>query len=552
MKKAFLLFSLVLFLFVSCTSTNVKPADGVYELKVFETTDIHGSLFDVKSGEVYYSMAYISDKVNDYRNEDSSNVILLDSGDLYQGNSYSSLLQGESIAAMLDIMEYDAVGVGNHEFDWGIETVVDNDSTIRSYDIVFYEGEGKTPVINSNIINNDNAGFFPYVLLEKAAFSKEGSSIPVKVAVVGIADDYSSSIMDSRFRALGYSIDCDIKKSEDLAEKLRREMKCDAVIALVHSDAETFARRLSEDSPFDIVIGGHSHIFKAGRSKNGIVFIEGGSNGKGYANAMLNFVVEKGIVAKVIITDASAVEIKDQSVLILTEDNTEDFDLRLVELSDAAMEKNKVFLNDPIGKIDVSLTKSPIGNNKLSSVLGNFISYYTALAVDAEIGITNNGGLRKEVIVDGEYTLLVGDIFDICPFGNSIYKYSLNLSELLPVLEYAASGKGGLRLSGIDVYYNEKGICSLAYKGEKVYQDGVWLNGMENMRTTVAVNSYIATMKDSPFAIYNDTPWLMENTRVDNEEILRVLKEVTKLDGNTIVVDQKPHMIYVDNKENRP
>ena len=547
MKKALLLFSIVVLFFVSCSTTILKPNDGTYELKIFETTDIHGSLFDIKDGEVYYSMAYISDKVNDYRNEDNSNVILLDSGDLYQGNSYSTLLQGESIAAMLDVMEYDAVSVGNHEFDWGIETVVDSDGTIRSYDIVSYEGKGDTPVINSNIINNDEAVFYPYVILEKAAFSKEGSSIPVSVAVIGVADEYSSSIMDSRFRALGYVIDSDIKKSEELAETLRREMKCDAVIALVHSDAEVFAKRLSDDSQFDIVIGGHSHIFKAGRAKNGIVYIEGGSNAKGYADAMLNFIVEEGQIARVDVTDASAVEIRDRSVLILNEDNTEDFDPRLIELSNSAIEKNKGFLNEPIGVIDVSLTKAPIGNNKLSSVLGNFITYYTALAVDAEIGITNNGGLRKEVIVEDEYTLTVGDIFDICPFGNSIYKYSLTLPELLPILEFAASGKSSLRLSGIDVYYNEKGVSSLVYQGEKAYEDGVWLNGRENERTTVAVNNYIATMKDSPFARYNEVPWLLESTRVDNEEIVRVLKEVTSKDADSIVVDQKPHLIYVKN-----
>lgn len=547
MKKALLLFSIVVLFFVSCSTTILKPNDGTYELKIFETTDIHGSLFDIKDGEVYYSMAYISDKVNDYRNEDNSNVILLDSGDLYQGNSYSTLLQGESIAAMLDVMEYDAVSVGNHEFDWGIETVVDSDGTIRSYDIVSYEGKGDTPVINSNIINNDEALFYPYVILEKAAFSKEGSSIPVSVAVIGVADEYSSSIMDSRFRALGYVIDSDIKKSEELAETLRREMKCDAVIALVHSDAEVFAKRLSDDSQFDIVIGGHSHIFKAGRAKNGIVYIEGGSNAKGYADAMLNFIVEEGQIARVDVTDASAVEIRDRSVLILNEDNTEDFDPRLIELSNSAIEKNKGFLNEPIGVIDVSLTKAPIGNNKLSSVLGNFITHYTALAVDAEIGITNNGGLRKEVIVEDEYTLTVGDIFDICPFGNTIYKYSLTLPELLPILEYAASGKSSLRLSGIDVYYNEKGVSSLVYQGEKAYEDGIWLNGRENERTTVAVNNYIATMKDSPFARYNDTPWLLERTRLDNEEIVRVLKEVTSKDADSIVVDQKPHLIYVKN-----
>ena len=95
------------------------------------------------------------------------------------------------------------------------------------------------------------------------------------------------------------------------------------------------------------------------------------------------------------------------------------------------------------------------------------------------------------------------------------------------------------------MYYNEAGVCSLVYRDEKVYEDGIWLNGKENMRTTVAVNNYIATMKDSPFARYNEAPWLLESTRVDNEEIVRVLKEVTAMDSDAIVVDQEPHMIYV-------
>ena len=97
----------------------------------------------------------------------------------------------------------------------------------------------------------------------------------------------------------------------------------------------------------------------------------------------------------------------------------------------------------------------------------------------------------------------------------------------------------------MDVYYGRAAVRSLEYKGEKVYENGIWLNDAGSITTTVAVNSYIATMKDSPFAPYNCAPWLLENTRVDNEEIVRVLREVTAQDPYAISVDPEPHMINV-------
>lgn len=60
-------------------------------------------------------------------------TVLIDGGDIYQGNAVSDVVKGESLSAAFDAMEYDAVAVGNHEFDWGLETVIDNDSTMRDY-----------------------------------------------------------------------------------------------------------------------------------------------------------------------------------------------------------------------------------------------------------------------------------------------------------------------------------------------------------------------------------------------------------------------------------
>ena len=90
---------------------------------VFETTDIHGYLMDTSSGSestFQYRLAYIAQLVNNARASDEyDDVLLLDGGDTYQGTPVSNLLMGASLRAAMDVMDYDAVVLGNHEFDWG-------------------------------------------------------------------------------------------------------------------------------------------------------------------------------------------------------------------------------------------------------------------------------------------------------------------------------------------------------------------------------------------------------------------------------------------------
>lgn len=102
---------------ISIETSREEYPDG-YFLPVFETSDIHGCLVDTAAQPYQYRVAYIADKVKDARGGadtyDQSRAVLLDSGDIYQGDALSNLLDGVPITIAFDRMDYDAVSVGNH------------------------------------------------------------------------------------------------------------------------------------------------------------------------------------------------------------------------------------------------------------------------------------------------------------------------------------------------------------------------------------------------------------------------------------------------------
>lgn len=107
-------------------------------LKVFETTDVHGYITDVstyKDETFQYRLAYISNVVNQARaNTAYDDVILVDGGDIYQSTPHSNLTYGNYLRAAFDTMKYDAVALGNHEFDWDVtKYAADSNGTMASY-----------------------------------------------------------------------------------------------------------------------------------------------------------------------------------------------------------------------------------------------------------------------------------------------------------------------------------------------------------------------------------------------------------------------------------
>ena len=131
---------------------SAAPEKTEKRIFLIETSDIHGYLMDISSGNeksFQYRLAYIAKQVKEARESSLyDDVLLIDGGDLFQGNPVSNQLHGAPVIAAMDEMQYDAVVLGNHEFDWDVKTFcADESGTLPAYRFGLYSGDPDIPVL---------------------------------------------------------------------------------------------------------------------------------------------------------------------------------------------------------------------------------------------------------------------------------------------------------------------------------------------------------------------------------------------------------------------
>ncbi|MCD7978240.1 MAG: metallophosphatase [Tannerellaceae bacterium] len=166
-------------------------------------------------------------------------VILLDAGDFVQGTPYYNLFKGRVEVESMNRLGYDAVTIGNHEFDYGLDT------------LQMILKDLKCPVIccNYDFTGTPMEGMTqPYVILKKG---------DLKVGIVGVGIDPEGLIQKDKYEGMKFLPIMDTVNQ--YAEILKKKKKCDLVICLSHIGYEPDLK-LAENSEFvDIIIGGHSH-----------------------------------------------------------------------------------------------------------------------------------------------------------------------------------------------------------------------------------------------------------------------------------------------------
>lgn len=534
-------------------------------IKVFETTDIHGYSMDTstyKEETFQYRLAYIANIVSQAREDEAyDDVLLLDSGDIYQGTPISNQTYGAVLRATFDKMGYDAVGLGNHEFDWDVtKYAADSEGTMAPYEIGEFKGNADIPVVMSNLYyaGTDTRVDFTqdYTIVEKAGH---------KIAVIGWANDYRDEIKASQIEP--YEIHDDIEELKKLAANVKSREKAEVVIILVHADPAGIADELDPDV-VDLVAGGHTHKMINGTSDvTGIDYMQGYCRAYGYSTTEIKISPngEVDVETPEYVDIASDVDLIPN--LYYKDGSNDALDSEIVKISQTAWDEIAEEMNEVLCTVDKSITRDFIDEtNGASTVAGNWIAD-RMLEITKEqntvAAFTNRGGIRSDIQLEpGEETrdITVADIYTMMPFGNRIYVYTITGKQMAEHMENALIGLNpeigmnngyeasnyGDQFSGIRMTYRvvDGGIKVVSI----VTDDGECIDVNDEENTyNVCVSEYCATLEGSVFE--NLTPIVSpDDAPTDNLAIISELREYREMDELDIEVDTTMHSMRVENR----
>jgi 2',3'-cyclic-nucleotide 2'-phosphodiesterase (5'-nucleotidase family) len=428
-------------------------------LRILSTNDLHGALEPRpdNAGVRRGGIAYLASAIAAARAgcvSPACETLLVDGGDEMQGTPASNLAFGKPIVDLFNEIGYSAAAVGNHEFDWGQDTLR---ARMRQARYAF---------LGANVRYADGRDV-PWIrddtLITRGA---------LKVGVIGVATRLTptttraSNVTDLRFLDPAPVVD-------SLARRLRAR-GADYVVVLAHDgafcdrDGATnckgeiidLARRIKE--PVDAIVSGHTHSL-VNTDVNGIPVIQARLTGTALA------VVDLG-------PEGSTHRVVD----VLTDSIIPD--TKIAARVSEAVARVAPVVNRPVATIERDLNRD--GNQY---PLGNLIADAMRAVGQSDVAVMNNGGIRTRLRA-GPATY--GSLFEVMPFANALYRYTVTGSSLRDYLERLVAKRPSVHVSGVVVAYD-----STAAEGARISSVRLANGSMLDPagRYTLVLNDFLAT-----------------------------------------------------------
>ena len=235
--------------FIIC-HLSFSPVGAQKTLTILHTNDTHSTVMPLNKN---LADTLLADRggflrrmtlVKQERQQDPD-LLLFDSGDFSQGSAYYSIFKGDVEVGLMNQMHYDAVTIGNHEFDFGL------DNMIRIFKMCEF------PIVCSNYDFGDTELkdiVKPYIILKRKG---------IKIGVFGLCPKLDGLVFTKNYGPLVY-LD-PIAKAQEMVNLLKNQKKCDYVICLSHlgwAKGDMPDERVIEGTQgIDLVLGGHSHSY---------------------------------------------------------------------------------------------------------------------------------------------------------------------------------------------------------------------------------------------------------------------------------------------------
>lgn len=432
-------------------------------LDIMFTNDVHGGIsrdqatfmnpeFPPRLGGGA-SHATLIKHVRSLSNEKRDNL-LLDAGDFWQGKPIGTVTNGEAIIEYYNMIGYDALTIGNHEYD------------IKEKEIVETLKMANFPILSCNIVDKKTGKLVdyvePYVIIEKMG---------VKIGLIGL------TTIDTKLMSFPDNIEgIDFLDEIESLKKYIPIVKADGadiIIVLGHmglpyDPAASYEKRFKEDSMekkqryygwdsqeilhfvpgIDLLVGGHMH---KGFSEPWIDPITQGMAVQGYA-----FGSNVGWITLTIDEETktlSGYELPSLSNGLMVTMFEDEFPLD-PEIN-AAIEKNRKMaeagMDDVIGVAGVHLHRQ---NVEAQSPMGNTVADAMRLQTNADFSFLNLGGIRAEI---GAGPVTYRDIFAVMPFDNQLITFECDGRFLKQVIETRLEGsRAGMICSGAQVIFSRE------------------------------------------------------------------------------------------------
>ncbi|MDT8715243.1 5'-nucleotidase C-terminal domain-containing protein [Clostridium sp. 19966] len=502
-KKISLLLTLLLIIFNFSTEfpLKVKASTSDKTFDLIEITDFHGALEDT-SNPPNPVASVLGNRIKAIK-ANNPDTIVFGGGDLYQGTAISNILKGVPVQKVMSNIGMELTALGNHEFDWGLDTITNTTMERASYNIIC-----------ANLYNKNSDGsagsrvFDPYKII-----TRDG----VRIAFVGaITNDTPNIVMPAYVKDKIFTNAA--TEINSVAKDIKSKNLADVTIAVVHEGGDVLDTIVSKLSNVNAVFGGHSHTIEE-KLVNGIPVINSNCSGKGYGD--LKMTVAPGNKISFSNVTSSYVAL-DNSNGYKAKNPTRDASIDQI-VNDAKTDIGPT-VNKIIGSINSDINRSQDQQPYGESPLGNWASDVVKKYTKADIGIANNGGLRTDF---SKGAITVGQIYAFMPFDNEIDTVTVNKSQLKNILEQAVGtytdpnnpnqsiGGKGIQVSGIKFTYDP----SNPY-GSKILtitrENGASIGDSESLK--LAGPDFILTAGDG-FTEFNDSS--IKPTLFDTHKLVR-------------------------------
>ena len=503
MKKSALLTLAAFTGLVSLSATVVASEvqwekDKSYKLTILHTNDNHGRFWSNRHGE--YGMAARKTLIDSIRAEvaaDKGQLLLLSGGDINTGVPESDLQDAEPDFKGMSMIGYDAMAIGNHEFDNELAVIRKQQSW------------ADFPFLAANIYDETTGKrlFKPYQIFKKG---------DLRIAVMGLTTDDTKKLGNPEFMS-NIAFTKPVDEAKALVPLLQE--KADVIIATTHmghyQDAAfginapgdvTLARSVAG---LDMIIGGHSQDpvcadaqgqlitkYKAGMAcmpdtQNGTLIMQAHEWGKYVGRADLEFKNgELNLVSYQLIPVNLKKKVKNaegKKVRVLVADEIAE-DAKLKAFLTPYQEQGQEQLQQKIGKVDGKLEGDRGVVRFQPTNMGHLIALAQMEKVGADLAVMNSGGIRDS-IAEGDITYK--DVLKVQPFANIVSFVELDGKELWDYLAVVAGkpiDSGAFaQFAGVDLTITNGELKTATINGQKIDVSKTY---------RMAINSYIASGGD--------------------------------------------------------